>query len=40
MTPALGSVLLWLLNLAGAALIAGRRRAGRLVVLAAQIPWT
>ncbi len=37
---ALGSVLLWLLNLAGAALIAGRRRAGRLVALAAQIPWT
>ncbi len=40
MTIALGSVLLWLLNLAGAALIAGRRRAGWLVALAAQIPWT
>ena len=40
MAVALGSVLLWLLNLAGAALIAGRRRAGRLVALAAQIPWT
>jgi len=31
MTLALGSVLLWLLNLAGAALIAGRGRAGWLV---------
>ena len=40
MTIALGSVLFWLLNLAGAALIAGRRRAGWLVALAAQIPWT
>ncbi|MGO8888160.1 MAG: hypothetical protein ACLP8X_08445 [Streptosporangiaceae bacterium] len=40
MTLALGSVLLRLLNLAGAALIAGRGRAGRLVALAAQIPWT
>ena len=40
MTLALGSVLLWLLNLASAALIAGRRRAGWLVALAAQIPWT
>ena len=40
MTLALGSVLLWLLNLASAALIAGRGRAGRLVALAAQIPWT
>ena len=40
LTLALGSVLLWLLNLASAALIAGRRRAGRLVALAAQIPGT
>jgi hypothetical protein len=40
MTLALGSVLLWLLNLASAALIAGRCRAGWLVALAAQIPWT
>ena len=40
MTLALGSVLLALLNLASAALIAERRRAGWLVALAAQIPWT
>ena len=40
MTLALGSVLLSLLNLASAALIAERRRAGWLVALAAQIPWT
>ncbi len=33
MALALGSVLLWLLNLASAALIAGRGRAGRLVAL-------
>jgi hypothetical protein len=33
-------VLLSLLNLASAALIADRRRAGWLVALAAQIPWT
>ena len=40
MTLALGSVMLALLNLASAALIAERRRAGWLVALAAQIPWT
>lgn len=40
MTLALGSVLLSLLNIASAALIAERRRAGWLVALAAQIPWT
>ena len=40
MNLALGSVLLSLLNLASAALIAERRRAGWLVALAAQIPWT
>ena len=40
MTLALGSVLLSLLNLASAALIAERHRAGWLVALAAQIPWT
>jgi hypothetical protein len=40
MTLALGSVLLSLLNLASAALIAENRRAGWLVALAAQIPWT
>jgi hypothetical protein len=40
MALALGSVLLSLLNLASAALIAERRRAGWLVALAAQIPWT
>ncbi len=40
MTLALGSVLLSLLNLASAALIAERRRAGWLVAIAAQIPWT
>ena len=40
MTLALGSVLLSLLNLASAALIAEGRRAGWLVALAAQIPWT
>ena len=40
MTLALGSVLLSLLNLASSALIAERRRAGWLVALAAQIPWT
>jgi len=39
-TIALGSVLLSLLNLASAALIAEDRRAGWLVALAAQIPWT
>ena len=37
MTLALGSVLLSLLNLASAALIAERRRAGWLLALAAQI---
>lgn len=40
MTLALGSALLALLNLASAALIAERRRAGWLIALAAQIPWT
>jgi hypothetical protein len=40
MTLALVSALLALLNLASAALIAERRRAGWLVALAAQIPWT
>jgi len=40
MTLALGSVLLSLLNLASAALIAEDRRAGWLVALGAQIPWT
>ena len=40
MNLALGSVLLSLLNLASAALIAEQRRAGWLVALAAQIPWT
>ena len=40
MTLALGSVLLSLLNLASAALIAERHRAGWLVALAAQLPWT
>jgi hypothetical protein len=40
MTLALGSVLLSLLNLASAALIAEDRRAGWLIALAAQIPWT
>ena len=40
MTLALGSALLSLLNIASAALIAERRRAGWLVALAAQIPWT
>lgn len=40
MTLALGSVLLSLLNLASAGLIAERHRAGWLVALAAQIPWT
>ena len=40
MTLALGSTLLALLNLASAMLIAERRRAGWLVALAAQIPWT
>lgn len=40
MTLALGSVLLSLLNLASAALIAEHRRAGWLVAIATQIPWT
>ena len=40
MNLALGSVLLSLINLASAALIAEQRRAGWLVALAAQIPWT
>jgi hypothetical protein len=40
MTLALGSLLLSLLNLASATLLAERRRAGWIVALAAQIPWS
>ena len=40
MMVTLASALLALLNLAGAALIADRRRVGWLVALGAQIPWT
>ena len=40
MTLAVASVLLALLNLTSATLIAERRRAGWLVALAAQLPWS
>lgn len=40
MSLALGSVLLSLLNLGSAALIAENRRAGWIVAIAAQVPWT
>jgi hypothetical protein len=40
MTLALWSLVLSLLNLASATLIAERHRAGWLVALAAQIPWS
>ena len=40
MSLALASVLLSLLNLSSAALIAENRRAGWIVALAAQVPWT
>ena len=40
MTLAVGSVLLALLNLTSATLLAERRRAGWLVALAAQVPWS
>jgi hypothetical protein len=40
MTLAVGSVLLALLNLTSATLLAEGRRAGWLVALAAQVPWS